>query len=141
MRPKPLRAGSLATGLLAVLVFTAACGDDDDADQSAVCDAREDIDDDVQEIGDLDLADTSVNDVTDVVGGLRDELNDLSTAAQDELSPEVDDLNSSLDNLESTIEGLGSADSLGDAGDDLRDALDQVRTSATALQDKASEDC
>jgi len=121
---------------LATLALLVACGDDESADDK-VCDAREDLDENVRELSDVGTS-TSVDDLEDTVGDIREDLSELGDANQERLQPQVDDLR---DALGSTLSDLPSSDSLSDALDSVESAVGNVTDAAGELSDKAKEDC
>ena len=135
-----LRNGVVA-GLVVCLAFVGACGDDDDDDTSAMCEAKDDLDDNIDKLENVDLADTSINDVTSDLDDLKTSLSDLNSAAKDDLKPQVDDMTSSLEALQSAITDLGSSGSLSDAGTAIMESLEQVQTAAEALKTAAKDAC
>lgn len=135
------RVGVVGAGLgLTAMALLGACGDDESASDE-VCDARDDLDENVTELRDLDLGATSINDVQDILGDINDDLTDMRDADEDRLSPQIDDLESSVDDLGSAVADLGSSSSLDAAADTLRDALGNVGDAAEELRTAAASDC
>ena len=128
-----------ACGLAGVTLLLAGCGDD----ESAVCDAESQLDEDVDQLKNLDLADTSVNDVKGIVSDIGDDVQDLKDAASDELSPEIDAVSSAVDDLESTVNDLGSSASPTDAASAIQQSLGDLGTAASDLKSavEADESC
>jgi hypothetical protein len=132
-----LRAGGW--GLVGVMMLLAGCGDDDDA-ESAVCDAQSQLDTDVDQLKNVDLADTSVNELEGMLSDIGDDVENLADAASDELSPEIDAVSSALDDLGSTIDNLGSSASLSDAASAIRQSLGALGTAARDLKTAVADD-
>jgi hypothetical protein len=126
-------------GLVGVVLLLAGCGDDDDA-QSAVCDAQSQLDEDVDQLKNLDLADTSVNDVEAIVSDISDDVRNLRDAASDSLSPEIDAVSSALDNLGSTISNLGSSASPSDAASAIEQSVGELDDATSDLKSAVDED-
>jgi hypothetical protein len=143
MRPRTTLAAAAGLSLSLALVL-GACGDDDDDDsddQSALCDARSDLSDDLNELQDLDLSNTTVSQLSDLLGDIGEDSREIGQAGSDSLSDEADQVTQSLRDLLGTIADLGSSDSLEDAGSSVDDALDGVRTSVENLDESASDSC
>lgn len=145
---------ALGIGLAALVVAgsLAACGDDDDDDDDAatgldadeketVCDARDDLDEEVRDLGEVDFVDTSVSDIQGILDDIGDDISEISDVRSDQLQPFVADVRSSLDDLTDTLGDLGSSSSLSDAADSVTDALDQVKTSTQDLVTAAGTEC
>ena len=132
-----LRAG--ACGLVGVMLLMAGCGDDDNG-QSAVCDAQSQLDEDVDQLTNLDLADTSVNDLEAILSDIGDDVQNLKDAASDRLSPEIDAVSSALDDLGSTIDNLGSSGSPSDAASAIQQSLGDLGTAAGDLKTAVADD-
>jgi hypothetical protein len=82
------RVSTLLAALLGSTALLAACGEsDEDKAQSAVCDARADIDQQLDDLTSLDITSVSIDQVTDSLSAIRD---DLATIAdeQGDLEPE-----------------------------------------------------
>jgi hypothetical protein len=126
-------------GLVGVMLLLAGCGDDDDA-QSAVCDAQSQLDEDVDELKNLDLSDTSVNDLEGILGDIGDDVQNLKDAASDELSPQIDAVSSALDDLDNTVSNLGSSASPSDAATAIQQSLDDLSTATSDLKTAAADD-
>ena len=139
LRKTILRAGSC--GLVGVMSLLAGgCGDDE---ESAVCDAQSQLDEDVDQLKDLDLADTSVNDLEGILSDIGDDVKDLKDAGSDELSPEIDAVSSALDDLGSTVSSLGSGASLSDSASAIQQSVGALSTATSDLKTAAdsAENC
>ena len=137
---------ALGAGVMALVLVAgvaAGCGDDDDdaAGGSALCDAKDDLDGEVADLGDVDLTETSIADIRDILGALGDDVSTIEDASSDQLQPFVDDLRSSLSGLTTTLGDLGSSSSLSAAADSVTSSLDEVKTSAQDLATAASTEC
>lgn len=129
----------------------AGCGDDDDDtgggdgtstdDRAAVCDARDDLDDEIQDLDQVDLTETSIADVREILDDIGDDLSAIEDARSTQLTPFVDDLRSSLSGLTDTLADLGSGSSLSEAADSVTSSLDEVKTSAQELATAAETEC
>ena len=138
MRPRTtLRAGVAGLATLTLLV---ACGDDDDASDK-LCDAQTDLDSDVAKLKDLDITDTSVNDIKDILGNIGDDLQSMKDAGEDKLSPQLDAVSSALDSLGTSIDNLGDSTSLSDAASSIQTALGDVGDATSDLKTAADDDC
>jgi hypothetical protein len=131
--------GAGACGLVGVMLLLVGCGDDDDA-QSAVCDAQSQLDEDVDELKNLDMSDTSVNDVKGILSDIGDDVQNLKDAASDELSPQIDAVSSALDDLDSTVSNLGSSASPSDAASAIQQSLGDLSTATSDLKSAAAAD-
>jgi hypothetical protein len=122
---------------LAVLVLSlgpVACGEsDEEKAQNTVCDAKEDLAQQVDELAGLTPATVTTDSVNESLEAIRGDLNDIGDA-QSELSEErrsqVEAATREFTTSLATIAGdLGSSLSASDAKAELTDALKQVETS------------
>ena len=137
LRKAVLNAG--AGVLVGVMLLLAGCGDDDDG-QSAVCDAQSQLDEDVDELKNVDLSDTSVNDLEGMVSDIGDDVQNLKDAGSDALSPQIDAVSSALDDLNSTVSNLGSSASPSDAASAIQQSLGDLSTATSDLKTAAADD-
>jgi hypothetical protein len=138
MLPKTVLSAG-ACGLVGVMLLLAGCGDDDDA-QSAVCDAQSQLDEDVDELKNLDMSDTSVNDVKGILSDIGDDVQNLKDAASDELSHQIDAVSSAFDDLDNTVSNLGSSASPSDAASAIQQSLGDLSDAASDLKTAAAAD-
>ena len=128
-----------ACGLVGVMLLLAGCGDDDDG-QSAVCDAQSQLDEDVDQLKNVDLSDTSVNDLEGMVSDIGDDVQNLKDAGSDALSPQIDAVSSAVDDLSSTVSNLGSSASPSDAASAIQQSLGDLSTATSDLKTAAADD-
>ena len=123
-----------ACSVLAVvmLVFAlGACGEsDEDKAQNTVCDARDDIGKQVDDLKSLTPATVTADAVTQNLEAIDNDLNDMSDAQSDLSSDRRSDVEAANKAFESSVEGivseLGSSLSAADAKAQVVTALDQL---------------
>jgi hypothetical protein len=123
-----------ACSVLAVvmLVFAlGACGEsDEDKAQNTVCDARDDIGKQVDDLKSLTPATVTADAVTQNLEAIDNDLNDMSDAQSDLSSDRRSDVEAANKAFESSVEGivsqLGSSLSAADAKEQVVTALDQL---------------
>ena len=126
-----------ACGVLAVvmLVFAlGACGEsDEEKAQNTVCDARDDIGKQVDDLKSLTPATVTADAVTQNLDAIDNDLNDMSDAQSDLSSDRRSDVEAANKAFESSVEGiaseLGSSLSAADAKAQVVTALDQLAAS------------
>lgn len=121
------------------VLLVAGCGDDDDSAQAKVCDAQAQLDKDVNQLKNLDLADTSVNDVKDQLSSIGDDVEDLKDAGSEKLQPQIDAIKSAADDLGTMVGNLGSSSSLSETASSLQTSLSQLGTATSDLKTAAQE--
>ena len=126
-----------ACSVLAVvmLVFAlGACGEsDEEKAQNTVCDARDDIGKQVDDLNSLTPATVTADAVTQNLEAIDNDLNDMSDAQSDLSSDRRSDVEAANKAFESSVEGivseLGSSLSASDAKSQVVTALDQLAAS------------
>jgi len=115
-----------------MLVFAlGACGEsDEDKAQNTVCDARDDIGKQVDDLKSLTPATVTADAVTQNLEAIDNDLNDMSDAQSDLSSDRRSDVEAANKAFESSVEGivsqLGSSLSAADAKEQVVTALDQL---------------
>jgi uncharacterized phage infection (PIP) family protein YhgE len=126
--------------LLAVLLLVGAgagalagCGDDEPSTEEAtaeVCDARQDLDKTLTDLGTLDPTDTSQ--LSDAREEISNDVDELSDAGQALAESEWDDFEQAWDNLRDTVDNLNedttfaeAHEQLSSAGEELTSAWDE----------------
>jgi hypothetical protein len=140
--PSGLRYSPPALLFVALLLLAlAACGDDDDGEQTSVCDQAANVQQSVVDLSNInpvsdgsDALRAGVDDVKSEVEGLRD-------AVEEEIRDEVDAFITSLTQAEETFANLGDAGSINAAIDEIQVAVTGVVASAGALRDALSQEC
>jgi len=118
-----------------MLVFAlGACGEsDEDKAQNTVCDARDDIGKQVDDLKSLTPATVTADAVTQNLEAIDNDLNDMSDAQSDLSSDRRSDVEAANKAFESSVEGivseLGSSLSAADAKAQVVTALDQLAAS------------
>ena len=136
MTGRAQRIGSIAGVLLLLVVAGTAvgCGEsDEEKAQNDVCDARDDIQKQVNELANLTLSTATVEGVQSNLNAIQDDLETIAGAQgdlNDERRQEVESANEEFKSeLDSIASGLTSDLSLSGAGEKLRNAAQQLATS------------
>jgi hypothetical protein len=136
MTGRAQRVGSIAGVLLLLVVAgtTVGCGEsDEEKAQNEVCDARDDIGKQVNELADLTLSTATVEGVQGNLNAIQDDLNKIADAQgnlNDQRRQEVESANEEFKSeLESIAGGLTSDLSLSGAEQKLRNAAQQLVSS------------
>jgi hypothetical protein len=126
-----------ACGVLAVVILVfalGACGEsDEEKAQNTVCDARDDIGKQVDDLKSLTPATVTADAVTQNLDAIDNDLNDMSDAQSDLSSDRRSDVEAANKAFESSVEGivsqLGSSLSAADAKAGVVTALQQLAAS------------
>jgi hypothetical protein len=113
----------------AVLVvgLAAACGDDGPSTEEAtaeVCDARENVDEELVDVSRLDP--TDVDDLNQVRDDLADEVDELDSAGQELAEAEWEDVESAVEQVRDTIGSIDADTTFREANEQLSEARDQL---------------
>jgi chromosome segregation ATPase len=111
----------LAVGLVA------GCGDDGPSTEEAtaeVCDARENVDEELVDVSRLDP--TDADDLNQVRDDLADEVDELDSAGQELAEAEWEDVENAVDQLRDTIADFDADTEFGEANQQLSEARDQL---------------
>jgi len=134
MKLRMVLPASLALGML----FLGACSDDSDDsvsdDAADVCSNLESLQSTASDaLGDVDLADTSREDVENTLDTIQSEVDDLQSSGA-ELSENVrSELQGAVDDFKSALSEIGDADSLGEAAASLQTARSDLRAAWDAV--------
>jgi chromosome segregation ATPase len=128
------RIASIAVVLLLLAGVAVGCGEsDEEKAQNQVCDARDDIQKQVNELSKLTVSTATVEGVQSNLNAIQDELTNISDAQgqlSDERRQEVESANKEFKSqLNSTAEGLTSNLSLSGAEQKLKSATQQLASS------------
>lgn len=120
--------------VLLLATFGSACGESDEEQaMSDVCDARADIQKQVDELSNLTLANATVDGITGNLNAIQDDLETIANAQgdlNDERRQQVESANKEFSAQVQSIAGdLGSSLSLSGAGEQLQSALNQLADS------------
>jgi predicted nuclease with TOPRIM domain len=99
----------LMISVAGALLF-AACGSDDDPTESAisaVCDAQDQVIEDVAALTTADRAETTGEDLNEMLESLQSSVDQLQEARGDLVSQDVDNVKSAFDSLKSSLGELG----------------------------------
>lgn len=103
------RLGRLTRGgaavAVAVMLLTAGCGDDD-SPEAAFCDAAENLDSDVEALGEVDVAAEGTDALRSALGDIQSDLTELRTTGSEVFSEELTALDSALSGLEEALEAV-----------------------------------
>ena len=124
--------------VVAVLALGAGCG----GDESEVCQSLQDLQASVQSLGDIDLQETSADELQQAANQVVTDANEAQAAADEELGQEIDAFKSSAEALVADIEtasaeGELTSDSLAEIGTSLSSTVTAFET----LQAAAPDDC
>jgi uncharacterized protein YoxC len=130
--------------LLSIAVAAAGCGEsDEEKAQNQVCDARDDIQTQIDELSNLTVATATVDGIKENLNAIQDDLQDIADAEGDlneERRQQVASANKEFTaQLESIASGLTSNLSLSGAGQKLQDATQELASSYK--QTFATVDC
>ncbi len=122
----------------AVLVLGAGCG----GDEPAVCQSLQDLQASVQSLGDIELQETSADELQQAANQVVTDANEARDAADEELGQEIDTFKSTVEALVGDIEtasaeGELTRDSLAEIGT----AVGSTVTAFETLQQAAPDDC
>jgi molybdopterin converting factor small subunit len=120
--------------VLLLATFGSACGESDEEQAiNDVCDARADIEKQVDELSNLTLANATVDGITGNLNAIQDDLGTIANAQgdlNDERRQQVESANKEFSSqVQSIADDLGSSLSLSGAGDQLQSALNQLANS------------
>ena len=123
----------------ALLVISPGCAGDD---ESEVCSSLQDLQASVQSLGDIELDDTSAEELQQSANDILTDANAAQEAADEELGQEIDTfeatVQSLLDDIEAaSAEGELTRDSLAEIGTAVGSAVTAFET----LQEAAPDDC
>jgi TolA-binding protein len=116
-----------AASAVLVVGLAAACGDDGPSTEEAtaeVCDARENVDEELVDVSRLDP--TDVDDLNQVRDDLADEVDELDSAGQELAEAEWEDVENAVDQLRDTIGNIDADTEFGEANQQLSEARDQL---------------
>ena len=137
---------SMILVLVAAALAVAACGESEaDKAQSTVCDARADIQKQVDELRGLTLATATVDGVTSNLDAIKSDLGKIK-GAQGDLSSDrrkqVQDANQAFESqLSSIVESLGQNLSLSEAGTQIKDAATKLANTYQQTLGSVKVDC
>ena len=123
--------------VVAVLALGAGCG----GDESEVCQSLQDLQASVQSLGDIELQDTSADELQQAANQVVTDANEAQAAADEELGQEIDAFKSSAEALVADIE---TASAEGELTSDSLAQIARPSTTVTAfetLQAAAPDDC
>jgi Tfp pilus assembly protein PilP len=129
-----VRSRAVVLLLLLVAVAAAGCGEsDEEKAQNQVCDARDDIKTQIDELSNLTLSTATVDGVEKSLDAIQDDLQSIADAQgdlNDERKQQVESANKQFTSqLESIANGLTSNLSLSGAEQKLKDATQQLASS------------
>ena len=132
------RSSITVAAVVAVLALGAGCG----GDEPEVCQSLQDLQASVQSLGDIDLQDTSADELQQAANQVVTDANEAQAAADEELGQEIDAFKSSAEALVADIEtasaeGELTSDSLAQIGTSLSTTVTAFET----LQAAAPDDC
>lgn len=137
---------ALLASVLIVGVVTACGGDDDDDDaaadaETAYCDERDDLREDVDELAEVDLVGDGVNGVRAALDDVEESAQQVRDAGSEAVGDEVDALQSAVDGLRSAISELGDSGIGAENRQAVADAVAGVRTAGGDLVSALDADC
>lgn len=122
-------------GALAVLLALGACGDDDDGDETAdstttaeatttstgeaLCDAVDDLEQDIGSVGDIDVVAEGTNAVEASLSAIRDDFAEIRELVPDTAPEEADAFESALTSLDDAITAVGDGTLTAESAQDV----------------------
>jgi hypothetical protein len=103
------------------------CGDDEPSTEEAtteVCDARDDLDDTLAELGRLDPTDRS--ELADAREEIADDVDELGSAGSELAEQQWDDVQQAWDDLRNTLDDIDGDTDFADAREQLASASDEL---------------
>jgi hypothetical protein len=156
-RRKWRRLVAVVAVLAGPVVLATACGDDggdESADTTAdttsettanetasVCDARDELDSSLEALGEVDISAENTNALEADVREVRDDIDAVADAAQEEAGDEVDDLRTALDELETAVGEFGDQESTSAAVAAVGSAVTDLARAAGALSEALAQEC
>ena len=133
-----IRSSIPVAAVVGVLVLGAGCG----GDESEVCASLQDLQASVQSLRDIDLQETSADELAQAADQVVTDANEVQAAADEELGQEIDAFKSSAEALVADIEtasaqGELTTDSLAEIGTSVSSTVTAFQT----LQAAAPDDC
>ena len=115
------------------------CGGDD---EPAVCQSLQDLQASVQSLGDIELEDTSADELQQAANQIVTDANEAKDAADEELGQEIDTFKATVEALASDVETASAEGELTrDSLVEIGTAVGSVTTSFQTLQEAAPDDC
>ena len=103
MRRDPLPASVAAA--VAALVLAVGCG----GDESEVCQSLQDLQGSVQSLQDIELEDTSVEELDEAANQVLTDANEAQAVAEEELGTEIDAFKATVDDVVADVEAASAA--------------------------------
>lgn len=140
---RTLTASTVATGLVLAMALAVpmACGDDDSSDTASVCDSRDDLQESIRALGNVDVLRQGTNGLEDAADDVRDALDDVRQAAQDEFGPEIDAVETALGALGDALRSFTDQGSTSAGVNAVIDAATQLRDATSTLADDVQNEC
>ena len=111
-------------------------------DESEVCQSLQDLQASVQSLGDIELEDTSADELQQAANQIVTDANEAQDAADEELGQEIDTFKATVQALVSDIETASAEGELTrDSLVEIGTAVGSVSTSFQTLQEAAPDDC
>ena len=111
-------------------------------DESEVCDSLQDLQASVQALGDIDIEDTSADELQQAANQIVTDANEAQDAADEELGQEIDTFKATVEALVSDVETASAEGELTrDSLVEIGTAVGSVTTSFQTLQEAAPDDC
>lgn len=137
------RLGRLTRGGAAVAVglmlLAPGCGDDD-SPEAAFCDAAENLDSDVEALGDLDVAAEGTDALRSALGDVQSDLTELRTTGSEVAPEELTALDSAVSDLEEALSAV-SGDPTADDVTAIVGSVQQTAQASQAALTKFQETC
>ncbi len=111
-------------------------------DESEVCQSLQDLQASVQSLGDIELEDTSADELQQAANQIVTDANEAQDAADEELGQEIDTFKATVEALVSDVETASAEGELTrDSLVEIGTAVGSVTTSFQTLQEAAPDDC
>ena len=130
---------TLIAAVAAVLVLGSGCGGDD---QSDVCESLEDLQASVQSLGDIELEETSADELQQAANDIVTDANEAQDAADEELGQEIETFKATVEGLVADLETASAEGELTqDSLVEIGTAVGSVVTAFETVQEAAPDDC
>jgi hypothetical protein len=128
----------MATGVVMFVALAAGCSSDDPED--TFCDSADSLQANIVGLGDVDLIGEGTSAVTDQLGQIESDLDNLRESGADVVAEEVDALETAVEQLGSALRDLGEGISVEDAEGAI-ESISNVNSAAGAVIDKLATVC
>lgn len=130
----------VAGGLVLPLLGMAALGACSDDETASTCGAREDLEEALSDLADVDVVEGGTSELEAAMDEVRAALDELQSAAESEYGDEVDQIEDELGNLGDAVSDADD-ESAGEAAQDVSSSLSDVASGVDQLVQNVAEEC